>query len=178
MQDSHTLARPYARAAFDYALEHHAISDWKSFFQQASAVLSQEATRQFLRHPDVSEQMLYELIHGVLGKNINAEMTHFLQLLAERKRLSLLPVMAELYHHYQAELDKQLEVDVFSAVALSVPQREALIKKLEVKMQKKIAMKEHIDPELIGGVLIRAGDLVIDDSLRGRLNRLTNALTD
>lgn len=178
MQDNLTLARPYAKAAFEYALEHKSIAQWQQFFVQTRFIMSQEETRKFLRHPDVSEQLIYGLIQGVLGKNLEPAMDHFLKLLCERKRLSLLPTIAELFYHYQAEYEKQLDVDVYAAVALTAEQREALAKKLEIRMQRKVAIKEHLDPELLGGVFIRAGDVVIDDSLRGRLNRLTYALTD
>lgn len=178
MQDTFTLARPYAKAAFEFALTHEAVSVWEQFLLTAEHVMKDPQIVAFQRNPDTNEEQLLELLQGVFGKTTDEFMNHFLKLLAKRKRLALLPTIARVYHDYKSEYEKQVDVDVFSVAALSPTQLQQLSQKLEARLHRKITIHQHLEPSLIGGMLVRAGDFVIDGSLRGRLRRLTYALTD
>lgn len=178
MQEYLTLARPYAKAAFEFALENKAISAWQQFLQVAAEVLKNPQTAAFLRDPTATEGKLLELLEGVLGEQADSFRKNFLKLLASYKRLTLLPTIFRVFHEFKAEHEKQVDVDVFSASPLTSAQLQQLSQKLETRLHRKVALHEHLDVSLLGGFLVRAGDFVIDGSVRGRLQRLTHALTD
>ncbi len=178
MQDNLTLARPYAKAAFSFALERKAVAEWQTFLNITSQVLRDPQTLGLRRNPHFSEAQLLELIQSVLREQADAFMQHFLALLTSRKRLALLPAIAHVFHQCKAAHEKVADVDVYSVIPLNAVQLQQLSQKLAARLQRKVALREHLDESLLGGLLIRADDVVIDGSLRGQLNRLTHALTD
>ena|SRR3990167_9227317 len=178
MQDNLTFARPYAKAAFSFALERKAVAEWQQFLHVTSQVLRDPQTWVLRRNPHFTEVQLLELIQGVLGVQADVFMKHFLTLLTSRKRLALLPAIAHVFHQCKAAHEKIAEVDVYSVLPLSAVQLQQLSQKLAARLQRKVALREHLDESLLGGLLIRTDDVVIDGSIRGQLNRLTHALTD
>lgn len=178
MQDYLTLARPYAKAAFEFALAHKAVPEWQKFLHECERIIKDPQTVAFRRNPEVTEAQLLELVKSVFGEQIDQFMDHTLKLLASRKRLALLPAIAHTFHEFKSEYEKVADVDVYSVTPLTADQLQHLSQKLETRLQRKVAMHEHTDASLLGGFLVRAGDFVIDGSLRGRLERLTHALTD
>ncbi|MBI5447979.1 MAG: F0F1 ATP synthase subunit delta [Gammaproteobacteria bacterium] len=178
MQNIFTLARPYAKAAFEFALEQKTVLAWQHFLHESAAVIDNPQTIAFQRNPHTTETQLFELVKGVLGDKIDEFMSQFLVLLTSRKRLALLPAIFSLFRDYHAEHDQHVDVDVYSVTSLAAPQLAQLSSKLEARLHRKVTLHQHIDSSLIGGLLVQAGDFVIDGSLRSRLRRLTYALTD
>lgn len=172
-----SLARPYAKAAFELALSNRALDAWGIFLHDAALVASDARVKRLLVNPFITRSQLEQLFCDVLNQELDIERKNFIRLLVEYKRLSLLPEIAEQFKtRVQAE-EKELTVEVESAVDLTKEQKEKLSEKLTKRFKLKVSLNTHVNPELLGGVLIRAGDTVIDGSLRGKLNRLVDFIS-
>lgn len=178
MSDSTTIARPYAKAIFECALAEKKLAEWSVYLTMlAQAVLTPEAVL-FIENPASTVEQHVELLHALVkaGSNKNEAINNLISLLAANKRLMLLPEICALYEALRAEQEKTLDVEVSSFSELSKAQQEKLVESLSKRLQRKVSLKIKIDPSLLGGAVIRAGDLVIDGSVRGKLNKLSTAL--
>jgi F-type H+-transporting ATPase subunit delta len=176
MSELATLSRPYAAAAFKRAKETHATENWSQSLAFMSAVLKNEDISVVVDNPKVNKQRLSELMLDICREHVNKENENFLKLLVHNNRLILLPYIAKLFEAYKAEDEGYAEVEVFTAYALSKEAKHDLTATLEKTLGKKIHMNVTVDKSLIGGVLVRAGDKVIDGSIRGRLQNMQKAL--
>ncbi|MCF6300116.1 MAG: F0F1 ATP synthase subunit delta [Proteobacteria bacterium] len=173
MSELITLARPYAKAAFEFAKSESDIEAWSEELTIAAGLAQDEQVKGFFKQPDVATDQLIDLI---CGHNSSEHYKNYVRLLAENDRLSLLPEVAKLYHLYKEQDASSQSVEVFSAVELSETQKQALISALSKKTGKKISLQTHIDETLLGGARIHCGDLVVDGTLRGKVNRLKTEL--
>lgn len=180
MAELTTLARPYAKAAFEYAKEHNAINDWESFLLTAGQVVNEDSFVQVLHNPAISADQKTAVLMDICrasGIGTSQALTNFIAQLAENDRLALLP---EIHHHYvkfkSREL-KQVDAYVTSAFPLSEEQRKSLQKSLAEREQAIVILHEAIDPSLLGGATIKVGDKVTDGSVRGKLQQLKTQLT-
>lgn len=175
MSELTTVARPYAKAAFDFAVEHKAVDEWQQMLAFAGAVAANKEMHDLLTGAMASEQ-LAEIFINVCGEQLGEHGQNLIKVLAENKRLAALPDICELFDAYKAEYDKEVEVDVTSAAALSDAQQQDLSATLEKRLARKVKLNCNVDPELIAGLVVRAGDTVIDGSVKSKLNRLSDAL--
>ncbi|MCL5272322.1 MAG: F0F1 ATP synthase subunit delta [Gammaproteobacteria bacterium] len=176
MSDSTTIARPYAKAIFEHALAEKNLAQWSEhLLMLAQTVLNPQAS-QFIGNPAATEEQHIELLQAVCGGKNNESLNNLITLLATNKRLMLLPEIKVLYDAHRAEQEKTLDVDVISFSTVSSTQEQQLIDSLSKRLQRKVSLKISIDPSLLGGAVIRAGDLVIDGSVRGKLNKLGTGL--
>ncbi len=173
-----TIARPYAVAAFEFALDKNALPAWETMLDAASLVTQDASLQQLLTSPAVTSRQLASLYCDVLQKWLNTEMTHFIQLLAEYKRLSVLPDIAQLFKSFRAEQEKKLNVQVTSAVQLSDGYQKKLIDALTQRLHRQVMLECEVDPRLLGGAVITAGDIVIDGSVRGKLDRMIKFISE
>lgn len=176
MSELATLARPYAAAIFKRAKETHATAKWSQCLAFMSAVLKNEDISVVVDNPKVNKQRLTALMLDICQGHVNEENENFLKLLVHNNRLGLLPSIAKLFEVLKAEDEGYVEVEVFTAYSLSKEAKHDLITTLEKTLSKKIHMNVTVDKSLIGGVLVRAGDRVIDGSIRGRLQQLAKRL--
>ena len=176
MAQSITLARPYARAAFEAAHDEGALAAWSQALAFAAAVAKDPRVASLGTDPRVLPAQLVAL-HLPEGVAADAPFARFLGELAEHRRMALLPEVAELFEQYRRESESQLLVKVTSAMALDAAQAEQLKASLKRPFKREVELETAVDPALIGGVVIDAGDEVIDGSARGRLERLAHALT-
>jgi F-type H+-transporting ATPase subunit delta len=172
MAEKVTIARPYAKAAFAYARERDAFAHWSTVLSTASAVVSDPQVEKLLSSPRVSPQHLVDLIAGVIGGSLDEQGKNFLNTLAQNRRLVLLPEIAAMYETLRAEIEQVADVHISSAVALDATQRDRLANSLKKRLRREIRLHESVDPSLIGGAIVRTGDMVIDGSLKARLDRL------
>ena len=176
MSELATLARPYAAAVFKRAKETQATANWSQSLAFMSAVLKNEDISVVIDNPKVSKQRLSALMLDICQEHVNQENENFLKLLVLNNRLGLLPSIAELFEAYKAEDEGYVEVEVSTAYALSKDAKQDVTTTLEKTLGKKIHMNVTVDKSLIGGILVRAGDRVIDGSIRGRLQQLAKRL--
>lgn len=179
MSDSTTIARPYAKAIFEQALSDKKLAEWsENLLCLAQAITTAEGT-QFIANPASTAEQQMELLNAVCSARAQDEdksLTNLIALLATNKRLMLLPDIYALYEAHRAEQEKTLEVDVLSFSDVSAEQQQKMIESLSKRLQRSVSLKISIDPSLLGGAVIRAGDLVIDGSVRGKLNKLRTGL--
>ncbi len=176
MADKVTIARPYAKAAFEYALEAKTISAWQNFLALLAQTMQDSVMQKFCKNPYVTHNEIKKLLLNISSKNQDDAMRIFLELLTKRDRLSLLPEISMLFNYFYAQHENTVGAEVYSSVDLEKSQQEKLIKSLEKRLHKKVILNCHTDKSLLGGIIVRAGDLVIDGSLRGKLTRLTHDL--
>ncbi|MBU2897580.1 F0F1 ATP synthase subunit delta [Vibrio hepatarius] len=175
MSDMTTIARPYAKAAFDFAVEKGALDQWGQMLSFAAEVAKNEQIHELLTGY-MSADKLAEVFVAVCGDQVDVHGQNLLKVMAENGRLSTLPDVCKQFLALKKEREKEIDVEVISASELSQEQATNISSKLEQRLERKVKLNCSIDEALLGGVIIRAGDLVIDDSARGRLNRLSDAL--
>jgi F-type H+-transporting ATPase subunit delta len=176
MAELSTLARPYARAAFEYARDNTALPIWAEQLQVAAAVTANETVAQVLSNPSLTAEQQAQILRDVCGDSLNAEGKNFVGLLASNKRLPLLPEIFALFEQYKANQEKTIDVTVYSAFEVDEKTQQTLAHVLKTKLERDVNVDAEVDASLLGGVLIRAGDLAIDGSVRGRLNKLSEAM--
>lgn len=176
MAELTTLARPYAKAVFEYALDHDELKLWSTQLKLAAAISEDAKVHTLLRSPVRAAAEKADVFIEIGGKDFGAQLGNFIRILAEHQRFLLLPQIAVLFEQYKADQEKSLEVQVTSAFALSKEQQERLTKVLSARLSREVRLQTSEDPALIGGVLIRAGDLIIDGSVRGKVAKLAEAL--
>jgi F-type H+-transporting ATPase subunit delta len=177
MAEKATIARPYAKAAFQYAREHNAFDRWSQVLATGAAVVADERAAPLLTNPRVKPEDLVALIADVCGGALDEHGRNFLLTLATNRRLALLPNIAKMFETLRAEVENVLDVQLVSAVQLDEAQRARMSEALKKRFKREIRLHCSIDPALIGGAIVRAGDFVIDGSLKARLERLTSAVT-
>ena len=183
MTDTLSLARPYANAVFDVAKSAHQLPSWSLVLQKLSSIIVDGEMQQLLKNPNVTKKQLSELLMGVLnalnGKDAidnHNEIENFIKVLAEKKRLNLLPFIAELFEESCAKESGYISLTVTSAFLMDDLQRENAIKKLSQQLNSELKINFFVDEDLIGGLLIRSGNWVLDDTIKGKLARLKSAL--
>jgi F-type H+-transporting ATPase subunit delta len=181
MAEKATIARPYARAAFEHAREANALAAWSEALTNAAAVVSDARVHRLLGNPKITPAQLIDFIADVIsgdgGGKFDPKVHNFLDELARNRRLALLPEVAGMFETMRAEVENVADVNITSAVALSDAQRQRLAAALKKRLQKEVRLHCEVDAGLIGGAIVRSGDLVIDGSLRARLERLATAMT-
>jgi len=171
-----TLARPYARAVFDVARDGGRLAEWSDTLAFASAVASSPDIRQFSGDPRVGREQLLDLIMDLGGERFDDTVGNFFKVLMNYDRLELLPEIAAQYEFYRREAEARLKVHVASAHPLSDDESSRLVERLKARFGLDIDLDVEVDSSLIGGAVIRAGDQVIDGSVRGRLEQLGRQL--
>lgn len=171
-----TLARPYATAAFEYALQKNALPSWDAMLASAALIAKNKAVVALLSNPAVTEQEMADFFCDALSAILDQEKRNFIRLLAENNRLPVLPDIAALFAGYRAEHEKKLTVEVTSAIALDEGYQQKLIAALTKRLQRQVSLQMSIDPTLLGGIIVKAGDKVMNGSVRDKLNRLYESL--
>ena len=177
MAERATIARPYAKAAFAYARDAKAFAAWSDGLMLAAAIVTDARVAAFTKSPRWTATDLTEFVAGIAGAKLDAGMRNFLGVLAENHRLLLLAEIATQYEVLRAAVENTVDVEVVSAVALDAAQSAKLAEALAQRFKRQVRMQISVDSTLLGGAIVRAGDLVIDGSLRSRLERLATDLT-
>jgi F-type H+-transporting ATPase subunit delta len=176
MAEQATLARPYANAVFDLARSGNALDRWSRALSLLAAAGDEPAIRRLIDAPDQSAEVKAAKLVDVLGDELDDQGRNLVRLLARNKRLDLLREIHEQFEARKAEAERVLDVEVVSAFDLTAEQSERLRDVLQRRFSKEINLSGRVDPDVLGGVVIRAGDTVIDGSIRGRLGKLAETL--
>jgi F-type H+-transporting ATPase subunit delta len=177
MADKSTIARPYAKAAFQEARDRKRLGPWSEALQTAAAVVSDSRVEALLGNPRVTPEELAAFVSETAGPQLDEEGRNFVRTLADNRRLSLLPEISARFDELKDEAEGVVDVTVTSAAPLDDSQRGKLAAALERRLGRSVRLQCATDPALIGGAVLRAGDMVIDGSLRGRLERIAYELT-
>lgn len=180
MSELTEVARSYAQAAFNVAKEStdatNGLSSWSDQLQLLAIIIDHQEIRKLINQPQVETDVLTNLVKDICGDKLTQEGFNFLRVLAENDRLLALPEISELFEEHKSEYEKTLHVVVTTCYSLKDEQKQKLQQALEKRFNKKVEMNYDIDQAMLGGAVIRAGDHVIDNSIRGNLLRLSNHL--
>ena len=175
MSEFITVARPYAKAAFDFAVENQSVERWQQMLAFTAVVTRNEQMAELLSGA-VAPETLSNTFIAVCGDELDEHGQNFIRVMAENGRLLVLPAVLQQFIELRAALESTVEVEVLSSSALNDTQQAKIIAAMEKRLSRKVKLNCKIDKSVIAGVIIRAGDLVIDGSVRGRLERLTDVL--
>lgn len=175
MSELTTVARPYAKAAFDFAVEQGAIENWLEMLVFAAEVAKNDSMQEFINGA-ASPDKMSDLFIQVCGEQLNEQGQNLIKVMAENGRLPALPGVVDMFAELKAEHDKEVTVDVISASSLDDAQRDKLSAALENRLARKVKLNCSVDSSVVGGMVIKAGDTVIDGTIRGKLNRLADTL--
>jgi F-type H+-transporting ATPase subunit delta len=176
MAEKSTVARPYALAAFELAKEKDELAKWSEMLQFAALVASDDTMQQYIGNPHVSRDALGKLFLGICAEQLTDVGKNFIKVLIDNRRLDVLPQIATLYEQHRAEAERTIEAEVISAFPLSEAQQSLLADKLKQRLGRSVNLIAKVDPNLLGGAIVRAGDLVIDGSVNGQIDKLAHTL--
>ena len=185
MADNNTVARPYAQAAFDVARENDALAELSESFVAAKALMEDGQVAAFLSRPKLTDEERLTFLQGLFAEAVgegsvfaggSQHGTNFLKLLLENGRVAVLPEIADHFAALKADIENSVDAVVTSAAPLSEARMQEIAASLKARLGRDVKLTSEIDENLIGGAVIRAGDVVIDGSLRARLEGLAHAL--
>ncbi|OIQ93072.1 ATP synthase subunit delta [mine drainage metagenome] len=176
MSEALTTARPYAQAAFEEAQKLSDLKGWSEVLLSLAEAVNYPEIRNVISSPRVAKAQLGRLLGDILGGKLKPQQMNFINVLAENQRLLLLPEIASIFEVLKSEAEKSVDVVVDSAFELSAAQQDKIVSSLKKRMGREIKLTCNINKELLGGVVIRAGDKVIDGSARTRLSEMASAL--
>lgn len=176
MAEWSTLARPYAKAAFDYARERNDLGGWSRQLALLAAVAGNDNVVQVIESPALTAEQQAATLVALCGDELADKTRNFVRVLADNKRLPLLPQISALFDQFKANQERSVDVQVASAFPLDGDVADRLAQALRGKLQRDVTINTVVDRNLLGGVVVRAGDVVIDGSVRGRLAKLAKAM--
>ena len=185
MADNNTVARPYAQAVFEVAQENGALAELSDSLAAAKALLEDGQVAAFLATPTLSDEERLTFLHGLFTQAVgegsvfaggSKHGTNFLKLLLENGRVAVLPEISEHFEALKAKIENSVDAVVTSAAPLSDARMQEIAASLKARLGREVKLTTEIDENLIGGAVIRAGDVVIDGSLRARLEGLAHSL--
>jgi len=175
-QEASTIARPYAEAAYRLAADQDKIDIWSDMLAFLAEVMKDPAMTGVVSNPGLTRDRLAELMLDIAGGRLSDEGQNFVRLLADNRRMAVLPEIAAQYERLKQESQGTLAVEITSAYPLNAAQEQSLAAALKSKLGREVTISSVEDPELVGGARIRAGDLVIDGSVQGQLRQLAKEL--
>ena len=177
MTETTTIARPYAQAVFELARDHDKFVHWSDTLGFLAAVAGDPQMLAMLDNPRLTEKQLTDLFLDICGERIDESGKNFVLMLAENRRLGVLSEIAALYEDLRREAEGVVRGEVISAFPVSEEQLKNIATALKTRLGREVELECTTDESLVGGAVVRAGDLVIDGSVKGKLKRLANTLS-
>jgi F-type H+-transporting ATPase subunit delta len=177
MAELATLARPYAAAVFSLAKRTKRLPEWSRILDYLATATGNPQMARYLAMPEITAEAKAYRLADVCGDVMNDAARNFVNVLAANRRLNLIGFIRDQYEELRAQEDRVLDVEVVSAYELDTAERDRIIAALKKRHQKDVQLTEKVDPALLGGAIVRAGDVVVDGTVRGRLEKLVDALT-
>lgn len=176
MANTTTIARPYAKAVFELAQESKTLTQWSDQLNFLSAIVQDSTMKVVIKNPKMSQQQLVDLFSSVGESKLSPDCMNLVKMLIQNGRLIALPDIAMLFDEFKADAEKTVHAEVVSAVKMDDEHKQTISSALKKRLGREVELTCTVDESLLGGAIIRAGDLVIDGSVVGRLGRLANQL--
>lgn len=176
MADLSTLARPYAKAAFELARDSGQFKAWGEALAALSAAVRAPELDRLIGHPALRKADLAEALSRAVETQLGAQGKSLVRLLVENGRVRTAPFIAEQFEALRAEAEARVDVEIVSAAPVPAAEQEKLADAISKRLSREVAVSWSVDESLVAGALIRAGDLVIDGSVKGELEKLRTAL--
>ena len=177
MAELSNIARPYARAVFELAKAGADYSVWSEQLDMLAAVAADPNVGDLFNNPKVSRSELALVFIDVCGDRLGESVKNLVRILAQNRRLHALPAIAEQYEHLRGEAEQTVQAELESALPVSDTQQQRIVEALSQRMGRRVELTVKTNEELLGGAVVRAGDLVIDGSIRARLEKLATAIS-
>lgn len=177
MAEATTLARPYAQAVFELAQEEGTLTTWSKALTTLTEIANDDQIKGLIGNPNIDSSQLADVIISVAKDALDQKGQNFVKVLADNGRLNLIAEISEMFEELKAEAEKTVKAEVISAFKLNAEQKKKLAAALKKRLGCEVEVSSHIDKSIIGGAIIRAGDLVIDGSVSGQLERLASELS-
>lgn len=177
MAETGTMARPYARAVFEIAQQADALQAWSKGLAAVAAIVANDDVERIIGSPMISDEKLADSIIGIAADDLPAHGADYVRLLVDNDRLQLAPAIAAQFDVMRAAAEQRVGVSVTSAVEFSEKQKLDLAQSLQQRLSATVDLSFEQDDSILGGAVIRAGDLVIDRSVRAQLDRMQQSLT-
>jgi len=177
MAEKSTIARPYAQAIFAIAAEQKRLSEWSQMLGLAALIVTDSNMAALIENPRISKDDLATLIIDICADGLDELGRDMIRVLVDNDRLNVLLEICVQYEAFRAEAEKVVQAQVTSAYPVSEDQQKNIISALKKRLGREVSLECQIDETLLGGAIIRAGDMVIDGSVTGHLDRLTHALS-
>ena len=175
MAENITLARPYARAAFELARDAGQLTEWSAALADMAATAENETLKPLLNNPGINARQISEIIVAACGLS-DGPMSNFVRLLAEGRRFPALLEISAQFEVFRCEEEKTIDVEVTAAAELDEAQQQRLAESLQKRLGRSVRLHVTLDESLLGGAVVKAGDLVIDGSVRTRLSQLAQSI--
>lgn len=177
MASSSTIAIPYARAVFEIAQSEASLDKWSEQLSGLAEIAANADMEQVLGNPSVTRAQVAELVIDIADGLLGGKAINLVKVLADNERIAVLPEISKRFDELKTDAENKIEAEVVSAMPLNAEQRKNIQDGLKRRFGKNIELSEKEDPSLIGGAVIRAGDLVIDGSVKGKLAKLESVVT-
>ena len=177
MAEQVTVARPYAQAVFEMAEAGKDLQGWSEMLGLLVEIVSVNEVWEVINSPRLTRAAIADLLNEIGGKRFNKEFSNFVRVLADNRRLVVIPEIAALYEQLRADAESRISAQVVSAQTLSDEQKAKIADSLRKRLGREVELSCSVDASLLGGAVIRAGDLVIDGSARGKLEKLAAQLS-
>jgi len=176
MAELQTLSRPYAEAAFRFGLEQKSLPQWSEQLTVIATVLADAQVRQWIGDPGVARERLTEILLTVCGSEITEQAGNLLRLLVVNDRLDIGAELLQQFEAMRAQAEQEIEATVESAYAISEAEQSKICRALEQHFGCTVRLDSSVNKDLLAGMIIRAGDWVIDGSAKARVRQLANNL--
>lgn len=176
MSGEYTLARPYAKALFELANSNNALGHWSETLLVAKQIAEHPRVHAMLKNPTISQDKVLAFFKSVAGDIFDSQIDRLLSLMSDNKRLLLISTVYELFEQMRKEAQKIVDVEMVAAQPIPPALEKKITQALERRLQKTVSLSCRTDPSLIGGAILRAGDWVIDGSVKGRLSKIYDAM--
>jgi len=176
MAESSTIARPYAKAAFEYALENKALEQWSKALDLLALIANDKDAVAFVSNPNVTNEQRVSFFETLAGDKLDKKLKNFIKLLSDNNRLLELPELNQQFSHLKADYEKTVDVELVSAIEMTEATQKLFAEKLAKRLGRKVSIQNNVDPSLIGGLIVKAEDLVIDGSISGKIAKLSESL--
>ena len=176
MSELSSLARPYAKAIFELARDAGQYAEWSDQLELLAVIAGDDSMEDLISSPTVSEQQLSEIVLGVAGEQLNAQGQNLARLLVHNGRLSVMPDILEQFQEMRDEAEQVIEARLITASEVDDAQKQSIEEALSKRLGKQIKLDAEVDESLIGGAVVRAGDWVVDGSVKAQLQDLVHAI--
>ncbi len=173
MAEKSTIARPYAEAVFQIADAGGQLKEWSAMLQTVAMIAADAGMQDIIGNTSVTKEQLAEVMIDVAGDVMTASGCNLIKLLAENRRLDVIAEITEQFETLKAEAEKTVEAEIISALEVSAAQQSMIAEKLKARLGREVSLTCRVDESLMGGAIIKAGDMVIDGSVSGQLNKLS-----
>ncbi len=176
MAEISTVARPYSQAVFDLAQDQKKLAEWSIMLSFLSTVVNEPHMQSLISNTGIKKEQLTKLMDDICRDKMDEFARNLIKVLMENRRLNLLPEITKQFESLRAEAEGTIDAELISAFDVTDKQLKKISGALQKRLGRKVSLKARVDEGLIGGAIVRAGDIVIDGSIAGRLQNLSNAL--